>query len=197
MTFVGQTAGFAGALLLALFIAYPVTRALLGAFLDEDRLWSLAALWARVGHERVWGLGCWTGGVHCGVAWNTLWLGLATAGGTTVMGTLLALMAERATGAGHRRWQTWFKVLSLLPIITPPFVVGLGLILLLGRAGIVNQLLEWGLGVTPTRWFYGALGIWLAQMLAFTPIAYLIMRGVVQGISPSLEEAAQTLRAST
>ena len=33
-------------------------------------------------------------------------------------------------------------------------------------------------------------------MFAFTPIAFMIMRGVVQGISPSMEEAAQTLRAS-
>jgi len=33
-------------------------------------------------------------------------------------------------------------------------------------------------------------------MFAFTPIAYLIMRGVVQGIAPSLEEAAQTLGAN-
>ena len=35
----------------------------------------------------------------------------------------------------------------------------------------------------------------LAQLLAFTPIAFLVLIGVVQGISPSLEEAAQTLRA--
>jgi iron(III) transport system permease protein len=33
-------------------------------------------------------------------------------------------------------------------------------------------------------------------MFAFTPIAFMIMRGVVQGVSPSLEEAAQTLRAA-
>jgi iron(III) transport system permease protein len=33
-------------------------------------------------------------------------------------------------------------------------------------------------------------------MFAFTPIAFMIMRGVVQGVAPSLEEAAQTLRAS-
>lgn len=184
------------AVLLALFIAYPLTRALAGAFLDEDQRVSWQALWDRVGHERVWGLGCLAGGVRCGVAWNTLWLGLATALGTTLMGTVLALMAERASGTGQRRVQAWFKLLSLLPIITPPFVVGLGLILLFGRAGIVNQLMEWGLGVTPTRWFYGAFGIWLAQMLAFTPIAYLIMRGVVQAVAPSLEEVAQTLRAS-
>ena len=32
-------------------------------------------------------------------------------------------------------------------------------------------------------------------MFAFTPIAFMIMRGVVQGIAPSMEEAAQTLRA--
>ncbi|MGI9217921.1 MAG: ABC transporter permease, partial [Hydrogenophaga sp.] len=86
--------------------------------------------------------------------------------------------------------------LALLPIITPPFVVGLGLILLFGRAGLVNQVLEWAFGTPPTRWFYGFFGVWLAQLFAFTPIAYLILRGVVQGVAPSLEEAAQTLRAS-
>ncbi len=182
------------AVLLGLFIAYPVTRALLGAWIDETGVWSLDALWERVGHERVWGLACLASELRCGVAWNTLWLGLCTALGTTVMGTLLALMTERS--AGHRRWQIGFKLLAVLPIITPPFVVGLGLILLFGRAGVVNQWLEWAWGVTPTRWFYGALGIWLAQMLAFTPIAYLIMRGVVQAVAPSLEEVAQTLRAT-
>ena len=35
----------------------------------------------------------------------------------------------------------------------------------------------------------------IAQLLAFTPIAFLVLIGVVQGISPSLEEASQTLRA--
>ena len=38
-------------------------------------------------------------------------------------------------------------------------------------------------------------GVLIAQLLAFTPIAFLVLIGVVQGISPSLEEAAQTLRA--
>jgi len=36
----------------------------------------------------------------------------------------------------------------------------------------------------------------LAQMLAFTPIAFLVLIGVVEGVSPTLEEASQTLRAS-
>ena len=178
--------------LLLLFVALPVGKSLVGAFVDEAGGLSAAALAERLAHERVWGLGCLAGGVRCGVAWNTLFLAVITAVGTTVMGTLIALYAER----GARRMARPLNMLALLPIITPPFVVGLGLILLFGRAGLVNQALEWAFDITPTRWFYGLFGIWLAQMFAFTPIAFMIMRGVVAGISPSIEEAAQTLRAS-
>jgi iron(III) transport system permease protein len=34
-------------------------------------------------------------------------------------------------------------------------------------------------------------------MLAFTPIAFLVLIGVVEGVSPSMEEASQTLRAKS
>ena len=179
--------------LLLLFIAFPVSKALYGALLTEQGQWSLTAIFDRIGNERVWGLNCLTGGVRCGVAWNTLFLALLTATGTTLLGTMMALLAERSAGP---RIQTPLRVVALLPIITPPFVVGLGLILLFGRAGIVNQLLEYAFDLAPTRWFYGALGVWIAQLFAFTPIAFMIMRGVVQGVAPSLEEAAQTLRAN-
>ena len=37
-------------------------------------------------------------------------------------------------------------------------------------------------------------GLTIAQLLAFTPISYLVLLGVVQGVGPSLEEASQTLR---
>ncbi len=179
--------------MLLLFIAFPVTKALYGAFLTEDGRWSITALFSRIGNERVWGLNCLAGGVRCGVAWNTLFLALLTATGTTILGTMMALMAERSASA---RIQTPLRVIALLPIITPPFVVGLGLILLFGRAGLVNQFLEYAFDIPPTRWFYGLLGVWIAQLFAFTPIAFMIMRGVVQGVAPSLEEAAQTLRAN-
>jgi iron(III) transport system permease protein len=177
--------------LLLLFVALPVAVALAGAFADDAGRFSLVAAVERLANERTWGLGCLTGGVRCGVAWNTLFLALLTAFGTTLLGTMLALVAER----GAARLKTPVNLLSLLPIITPPFVVGLGLILIFGRAGIVNHALEAAFGITPSRWFYGLFGLWLAQLFAFTPIACLIMRGVVAGISPSLEEAAQTLRA--
>ena len=178
--------------LLALFVVYPVLRSLVAAWVDDSGAYAWMHLLERVATERVWGLGCVQGAGRCGVAWNTLWLALMTATGTTVMGSLLALWAER----GNTRLSKPLNILAMLPIITPPFVVGLGLILLFGRAGLFNQALEWAFGVEPGRWFYGVFGIWLAQMFAFTPIAFMIMRGVVQGVSPSMEEAAQTLRAS-
>lgn len=178
--------------LLALFIVFPVLKALSSAFFAEDGQFALGAILERVANERNFGLGCLAGGERCGVAWNTLFLGLTTAASTTLLGTLMALLAEKTS----RRYTRPLNVVAMLPIITPPFVVGLGLILLFGRAGVANQLLEYAFGITPTRWFYGGFGVWLAQTFAFTPIAFMIMRGVVQGVAPSLEEAAQTLRAS-
>ena len=178
--------------LLALFILLPVLKALSAAFFTEAGVFSITEIWIRLAHERNFGLGCLAGGQRCGVAWNTLFLGLMTATSSTLLGTLMALMSERAS----KRFSKPLNIVAMLPIITPPFVVGLGLILLFGRAGVVNQALEWAFGIEPTRWFYGFLGIWIAQTFAFTPIAFMMMRGVVQGLAPNLEEAAQTLRAS-
>jgi iron(III) transport system permease protein len=178
--------------LLALFIVFPIVKALASAFLSEEGQFAVGAVVERLASERNFGLACLAGGQRCGVAWNTLFLGLMTATSTTVLGTLMALMAERTSTRATKS----LKILAMLPIITPPFVVGLGLILLFGRAGVANQLLEYAFGIAPTRWFYGWFGVWLAQTFAFTPIAFMIMRGVVQGVAPSLEEAALTLRAS-
>lgn len=192
--FVAAAVLFCGALL-ALFIMFPVLKALSAAFFaqadDGSRSFAPTSILTRIFSERNFGLSCVVGGQRCGVAWNTLFLGLMTAASTTILGTLMALMAERAS----KRYTKPLNILAMLPIITPPFVVGLGLILLFGRAGVVNQFLEWAFGMEPTRWFYGWFGVWVAQTFAFTPIAFMIMRGVVQGIAPSLEEAAQTLRA--
>src|SRR4029453_10163674 len=64
-----------------------------------------------------------------------------------------------------------------------------------GRSGVVNQLLEWAFEFTPGRWIYGLPGVLLAQLFAFTPVAFLVLIGVAEGVSPAVEEAAQTLRA--
>ena len=76
--------------------------------------------------------------------------------------------------------------MSVLPIITPPFVIGLAIILLFGLSGIVTTFVADILGVQPTRWIYGLPGIIIAQTLAYTPIAFLVLISVVESVSPSL-----------
>src|SRR5690606_4225810 len=110
---------------------------------------------------------------------------------STLLGLAFALVATRS----GFRFKGVLRILTILPIITPPFVIGLALILLFGRPGAVTTLLADVFGLPRSRWIYGFYGVTLAQVLAFAPLAFLVLIGVVQGISPSLEEAALTLRA--
>ena len=177
---------------IVLFTIWPVSVLLSQVFAPAPGLSTAAAFWDRLSGVKIWGLSCLSGGGACGVAWNTLALGLATATSCTLLGLAFALIVTR-TGFRYKRL---LRLLTVLPIITPSFVVGLGLILIFGRSGIVNQIAESSLGLNLGRWIYGWNGVWLAQTFAFTPTAFLVLIGVVEGISPTMEEASQTLRAS-
>ncbi len=181
--FVAGSIGMSVALV-SLFTIYPLARMFLHAFLDTSGNLSLAALLTRVASSKIWGYG--------GIVWNTLQLGLMTACSATLLALCFVLIVTRTQFRARRL----ISVLSILPMITPPFVIGLALILLFGRSGAINALLEWGFDIRPSRWIYGLPGVWLAQTLALTPVAFLVLLGIAEGISPTLEEAAQTLRAS-
>ncbi len=188
--FVSGSLGLVIALTL-LFIGLPVLQMLVLPFKGEGGGWALAPFLQRLGDPKIWRLGCLYGGTTCGVAWNTLVLALTVGLLSTLLGLAFALVLTR-TGV---RFRGFIKSLSLLPIITPPFVIGLAIILLFGLSGNVTQFVAAQTGLEPTRWVYGFSGVLIAQLLSFTPIAFLVLIGVVEAISPSLEEAAQTLRA--
>jgi iron(III) transport system permease protein len=175
--------------LVAIFVFLPLGRVLAAAVQTPDGALDASALWARLTAEKIWTLACLSSSRGCGVAWNTLALALLTSTGTTVLGLALALLVTR-TALPLRRFA---RLLTVLPVITPPFVIGLAIILICGRAGVINTLLDGWLGIPPTRWIYGLPGLLLAQLFAFTPIAFLVLVGVVEGVSPTLEEAGQTL----
>lgn len=176
----------------AIFTFFPVGTILASAFEDGNGKISATAFLNRLFTAKIWNLGCLSGSGRCGVAWNTLLLALLCAAGCTALGLAFALIVTRT----RFRYRRMLRALSVLPIITPPFVIGLGLILMFGRAGLVNHWLEWAFGIEPSRWIYGLPGLLLAQIFSFTPIAFLVLIGVVEGVSPSIEEAAQTLRAN-
>ncbi|MGW1423578.1 ABC transporter permease [Bradyrhizobium manausense] len=178
-------------LLIGLFIFLPVATILRSALVDADGNWALGEFAGRLFSSTIWGLGCVGGSIACGVAWNTLILGVLTGLITTLLGLACALLVLRTAMPGKRL----MRAMTVLPIITPPFVIGLALILLFGRSGVVTGLMSEWFGIPRSRWIYGLPGVLLAQVLAFAPIAFLVLMGVVQGIAPSLEEAAQTLGA--
>ena len=178
--------------LVAAFIFFPVVRILASAFQDNDYNFVPYLFVEKLFSRNIWGLGCVTANVNCGVAWNSLLMAILVGASTTLLGLAFALLATR-TGF---RAKKLLRTLTVLPVITPPFVIGLAIILLFGASGTVTLAIEEITGATPGRYIYGLPGIWLAQTLAFTPIAFLVLIGVVEGVSPSMEEAAQTLRAS-
>jgi iron(III) transport system permease protein len=179
--------------LIATFVFYPVGTILVSAVQDNHGAFAPGEFAAKFLDRSIWGLDCLVSDLRCGVAWNTLFLALLVGVGTTALGLAFALIATRTAFPQKKA----LRVLSVLPIITPPFVIGLALILLFGRSGAVSALLSDWFGLPRSRWIYGLPGVLIAQLLAFTPIAFLVLIGVVQGISPTLEEASQTLRAKS
>ena len=166
------------------FTFFPVARILIsGAAGQRRRVLARGACAERLFTEKIWGLGCIAGDTRCGVAWNTLVLALLCAAGCTALGLAFALIATRTRLHATR---ACCACSSVLPIITPPFVIGLGLILLFGRSGLVNQLLEYAFGMAARRAGSTACrACCVAQVFAFTPIAFLVLIGVVEGVSPT------------
>ncbi|MGJ8615486.1 MAG: ABC transporter permease [Sulfitobacter sp.] len=177
--------------IVTVFVFFPIAKMLTAAFITDDGGYSITVFVSKFFDDRLWGLGCLSGG-RCGVAWNSLFLAVMVGFLTTVLGLIFALVVTRS----GFRYKRALRALTVLPIITPPFVIGLALILLFGLSGSVNVYISEMFGTQPTRWLYGLPGVLIAQTLAFTPIAFLVLIGVVEGVSPSMEEAAQTLRAS-
>lgn len=178
--------------MVTVFIFFPIVQMLSSALRDNDGVYSVGVFTAKFFENKIWGLGCVTSGIRCGVAWNSLFLAVLVGFSTTVLGLAFALVATRS----GFKYSKLLRALTVLPIITPPFVIGLAIILLFGLSGTITQFVAELFGAQPTRWIYGLPGIYIAQMLSFTPIAFLVLIGVVEGVSPSMEEAAQTLRAS-
>jgi iron(III) transport system permease protein len=118
---------------------------------------------------------------------NSLGLAVFVGIASTLIGLAFALAATRS----RSRLTVLLRAFSLLPMITPPFVVGLAIILLFGLQGLITGVL---LGLK-TRGIFGFPGVALAQTLSFAPVAFLVIASVVESVNPALEEASLTLRA--
>ena len=85
-----------------------------------------------------------------------------------------------------------FGFISVMPMVSPPFVLALSAITLFGQSGLITKQL---LGITDFNVF-GFKGLVIVQTMTFFPVAYMSLVGQLQQIDPSLEDAAHNMGAS-
>ena len=122
---------------------------------------------------------------------NTLLLGALTGFGSLLVGLLFAYV-DVYVHIRNKFSKQLFDVVSLLPVVSPPFVLSLSMMLLFGRSGLITRKL---LGVYDSN-IYGLWGIVIVQTLTFFPVVYLMLKGLLKNIDPSMEEASRDMGAS-
>ncbi len=163
---------------LTLFILYPL------AILLVDSLVGDGSLGVGV-FRRIFAMPSFTRAIT-----NTLKVGFLVGILSTLVGLLFAYVevyVKMDKFAGGL-----FKVVSMLPVVSPPFVLSLSMIMLFGKAGIITRYL---LGIYDNS-VYGFWGIAVVQTLTFFPVCYMMLKGLLKNIDPSLEEAARDMGAS-
>ncbi len=122
---------------------------------------------------------------------NTLKVGFLVGILSTGVGLLFAYVEEYVK-VRTKFMSGLFKVVSMLPVVSPPFVLSLSMIMLFGKAGIITRHL---LGIYDNN-VYGFWGIAIVQSMTFFPVCYMMFRGLLKNIDPSMEEAARDMGAS-
>ena len=163
---------------LTLFILYPLAILLVDSFYGGDGF-TLATF------QKVMAMPTFRTAIG-----NTLKVGFLVGILSTIVGLLFAYVEVyvkmgRAVGG-------LFKVVSMLPVVSPPFVLSLSMIMLFGKAGLITRFL---LGIYDNN-VYGFWGIVIVQTLTFFPVCYMMLKGLLKNIDPSLEEAARDMGAS-
>src|SRR5687767_7999359 len=169
---VGATAGVV-LILLSTFVVWPVVRVLALSVVTSTGI-GLAHYAAFFSTWRLFR-----------IVVNSLVVSAVSTALTVAVALILAYAVTRTTVPGKR----FLSLMSLLPLISPPFLVSLAFILLLGRNGVITRALglDWSI--------YGFHGIVIAQVFTFLPQAYILLANVLGNIDSSLEEAAENLGA--
>ena len=163
---------------LTLFILYPLAILLVDSFVGDGGFGFSV-------FKRIFDMPTFTRAIT-----NTLKVGFLVGILSTLIGLLFAYVEVyvrmgKFTGG-------LFKVVSMLPVVSPPFVLSLSMIMLFGKAGIITRFL---LKIYDNS-VYGFWGIAIVQTLTFFPVCYMMLKGLLKNIDPSLEEAARDMGAS-
>jgi iron(III) transport system permease protein len=161
-------------LLLAFFLLYPIIAVLLKSFQGPE---GMTLQYYKNFFSKTY---------YYQSLYNTLLLGVINTAVCLVIGFCLAYMTTRGPWIMRKP----LKVISLIPLIAPPYLFALSLIIMFGRNGLVTKIfdLHWQL--------YGFSGVVISQSLAFIPLAYMMIESTLMSLNPNLEESAYDMGAS-
>ena len=165
---------------LTLFILYPLAVLLVDSIYGKETGLTLDIF------KRIFGMHTFRTAIT-----NTLKVGFAVGIFSTILGLLFAYV-EVYVKVRSKFMGGLFQVVSMLPVVSPPFVLSLSMIMLFGKAGIITRYL---LKIYDNS-VYGFWGITIVQTLTFFPVCYMMLKGLLKNIDPSLEEAARDMGAS-
>jgi len=119
---------------------------------------------------------------------NSLLMGVLTAVFGSLVGFIFAFTITRT----NIPFKKFFNLMAIIPIISPPFIGALAIIMLFGNNGFITSTI---FGLSNFK-IYGIRGLLFAQIVTFFPVAYITLKGVLESISPTLEDAAMDLGGS-
>jgi iron(III) transport system permease protein len=108
----------------------------------------------------------------------------------TITAVLLGFAFAYAMVYSRMPWKPFFRVIAILPMLSPPFVVAASYVLLFGPRGLITYGL---FGQSPA--ILGLDGLWGVQTIAYFPYAYQLIADVLARSDPRLEQAARNLGA--
>ena len=171
--------------ILGAFLVYPIGKTLLHSFIANGEVLSVANL-SPVNFERFF-----TSSSYQNAFRNSLFVSVLT----TAIAVLIALPAAFAVARIAMPFRGAIVALSVIPLISPPFIGAYSWVMLLGRSGIVTHYLNSWFGIELPS-IYGAFGIVLALSLSYFPYVFLIVQGALAASDPYIEESAEVMGAS-
>ena len=154
------------AVMLVLFLLYPISRMLLASFVMRDKpiTWDNLTLY---NFSRFF-----TSRLYVDAMKHSLAVSLSSVFFAVLLGLPLAFIVSRIDIPG----KSIISSLATLPLILPPFVGAYSWILLLGRNGFITFWVKKLFGVTLPS-IYGFHGITIATSLSYYPFVFLMTQG--------------------
>ena len=127
-----------------------------------------------------------TGGTWVRSTWQSIQVMVLS----TTTAVLLGFVFAYGMVYTNMPWKRFFRVIGILPLLSPPFVVAAAYVILFGPRGLISY------GIFgQTLNIFGLGGIWGVQTIAFFPFAYQLIADVLSRSDARLEQAARNLGA--